>query len=81
MNRAERRRQARAHGWRGSKSKKGADFVVALEAADTALKADAARAEQEAWQAEQDAHRQYVEKIRKAALATRDMGLVIPGQE
>lgn len=73
MNRAERRRIARKHGWKGAKSKKGTSFIEALKAADAALKSQ----EQEQEQAERQA---YIEKIQKAAVGTRELGLVIPGQ-
>lgn len=66
MNRAQRRQLARQGGWRGAKSKKGVDEVTAVRVAAAAAQA----AEQQA----------YVAKIQAAALATRDMGLLIPGQ-
>ena len=66
LNRAQRRQLARRGGWRGAKSKKGVDEVTAVRVA--------AREEQAAEQAA------YVAKIQAAAQATRDMGLLLPGQ-
>lgn len=66
MNRAEQRRAARRHGWRGTHSKKGVPLATAVAQVEREL------AEEE--------YRVYVEKIQAAARATRDMGLLIPGQ-
>lgn len=72
MNRAERRQQARQHGWKGSKSGRGVSFTEAIRKALD----EQERLEREAALVEEQAS---IAKIQKAALATRDMGLVIPG--
>ena len=72
MNRAERRQAARQHGWKGSKSGRGVSFQEATRRAH-------AEREQHDLEREREEQRLSVEKIQKAAHATRDMGLVIAG--